>query len=222
MAAPPTIVSATGAELGKVALVSVPRGIAYAAAVVAAALGATACGGSKSQDANEKAGAYPVEITKASFPPKQDLAQTTYFTVVVRNTGDQPLPDVAVTILNGDTETQGVTEAFGYSTAQAGVADKSRPIFAIDEQPTAGQTAFVNTWALGELAPGASRTFTWKVTATRAGVFRIKYRVGAGLDGKAKAELSGGAIPEGSVTVRVVKPAPKTTVGPDGEVIRAE
>lgn len=199
-----------------------PRGIACAAAVVAVALGATACGASKAQNTDEKPGTYRVEITKASFPPKQDLSQSTYFTVVVRNAGDQPLPDVTVTILNGDTETQGVAEAFGYTTAQAGVADTSRPIFVIDEQPTAGETAFVNTWALGELAPGASRTFTWKVTATRAGVFRIKYRVGAGLDGKATAELSGGGIPEGSVTVRVVKRAPKTTVGPDGEVIRAE
>ena len=200
-----------------------PRGIACAAAIVAvAALGAAACGGSEGQDADEKAGSYPVEITKASFPPRQDLAESTYFTVVVRNAGDQPLPNVAVTVLNGDTETQGVAEAFGYSTTQAGVADKSRPIFAIDVQPTAGETAYVNTWALGELAPGASRTFTWKVTATRAGVFRIKYRVSAGLDGHAKAELPGGGVPEGSVTVRVVQPAPKTFVGPDGEVIRVQ
>jgi hypothetical protein len=221
MAARPAIVSATGVGVGKVALVRRPRGIACAAAVVAVAtLGATGCGSDERQDADEKAGTYPVEITKASFPPKQDLAEPSYFTVVVRNAGDQPLPNVAVTVLNGDTETQGIAEAFGYNTTQAGVTDKSRPIFAIYEQPTAGETAYVNTWALGELAPGASRTFTWQVTATRAGVFRIKYRVAAGLDGKAKAELPGGGIPEGSVTVRVAKRAPKTTVGPDGEVIR--
>ena len=209
--------------LGKVALVRGPRGIACATAIVAvAALGASACGGSEGQDADEKAGSYPVEIMKASFPPRQNLSQSSYFTLVVRNAGDQPLPDVAVTILNGDTETQGIAQAFGFTTGQAGVADKSRPLFAIDVQPTAGQTAYVNTWALGSLAAGASRTFTWKVTATRAGVFRIKYRVAAGLDGDAKAELRGGGVPEGTVTVRVAKRAPKTIVGPDGEVINAE
>ncbi|MEI7625186.1 MAG: hypothetical protein WCK06_03475 [Actinomycetota bacterium] len=193
-----------------------------AAAVVAVmALGVSACGGTTSQDASEEASSYPVEITKVSFPPRQDLAQPTFFTIVVRNSGEQSIPNIAVTILNADTKTQGVAEAFGYSTQQDGVADRSRPLFVIDQQPTAGQTAYVNTWAMGELAPGASQTFTWKVTATRAGVFAIKYQVAPDLNGKAKAKLADGGVAQGTVTVRVLKAAPNTTVGPDGEVIRS-
>ena len=53
----------------------------------------------------------------------------------------------------------------------------------------------MNTWALGPLAAGATRTFAWKVVPVKAGTHTVHFAVAAGLAGKAKATLaSGGAV----------------------------
>ena len=45
------------------------------------------------------------------------------------------------------------------------------------------------------LRPGETRTFTWQVTAVKSGVHSIKYKIAAGLNGKAKAVVPGtGAV----------------------------
>ena len=86
------------------------------------------------------------------------------------------------------------------------LADPNRPVFAIngvqvkiagfpeskDAAPRGCDTAYVNTWACGPLKPNEMKTFSWSVTAVRAGDYRIAWRVNAGLDGKAKAVAQGG------------------------------
>ena len=42
--------------------------------------------------------------------------------------------------------------------------------------PGGGQTAYVNTWALGPLAPGHTATFLWQVVPVKAGCHRVHYR----------------------------------------------
>ena len=37
--------------------------------------------------------------------------------------------------------------------------------------PKGGETAYVDTWALGPLSPGQERTFRWGVTAVRPGKY---------------------------------------------------
>ena len=85
--------------------------------------------------------------------------------------------------------------------------------------PGGGETAFVNTWALGALAPHASRFFIWHVTPVKAGVHTVHYTVAAGLDGKSLARLAGGGLATGSLIASIAPAPPRTHVNPEtGEV----
>lgn len=169
---------------------------------------AVGCGGGERQDANEPSGSFPVQITKASFPAKQSLAQSSELKITVRNPGTRPLPDVAVTV-----------DSFSSSSDQAGLADAQRPVWIVDEGPVGGETAFVNTWALGKLPAGASKTFTWKVTAIQAGARRVSYRVSPGVDGKARA--ADPARVSGTFNVNISKKPAQSSVDPEtGAVVR--
>ena len=53
--------------------------------------------------------------------------------------------------------------------------------------PGGGETAYVNTWALGPLDAGSTRTFVWQVVPVKAGLHTVHYTVAAGLAGKANA-----------------------------------
>ena len=92
----------------------------------------------------------------------------------------------------------------------------------VDEGPRGGSTAFTNTWALEGLAPGQTKTFSWKVTPVEAGRYSVKYTVAAGLDGKARARTADGDGPvRGTFRVRVDDRPSSSRVNPDtGEVER--
>ena len=61
-------------------------------------VGLAACGGGERQDEDEPEGEYPVEITAAEFPAKQSLAQTSNLLLSVQNTGEETVPNLAITI----------------------------------------------------------------------------------------------------------------------------
>jgi hypothetical protein len=175
-----------------------------------AALAVAGCGGGERQDASEPSGSFRVDIVKASFPTKQHLAKSERFVIAVRNSGRKAVPNVAVTV-----------SSFASRSQQAGLADPSRAVWVIDAGPRGGDTAYTNTWALGRLAPGQTRRFVWRVTAVQAGTHTVKWQVAAGLNGKAKATLSGNRAPAGSVTVDVSKKPAQARVDPDtGKVVR--
>jgi hypothetical protein len=173
----------------------------------------TGCGGggeSARQDADEPSGTWTVDVVEARFPTSQRIAQPTTMRISVRNTEDRALPNVAVTV-----------DSFSQRSDQAGLADPERPIWIVDDAPRGGTTAYTNTWALGRMAPGQTKTFTWKVTPVESGEHRVRYRVAAGLDGKAKARLSGGEVPQGTFDVRISKDPAQSRVDPEsGAVIR--
>lgn len=169
------------------------------------------CGGGTRQDANEPEGTFPVEVVDASFPRDQRTADEAVLRVDVRNAGDQAIPDIALTL--GKASGKGGVPAFAESVpgTDSGVqlASPSRPVWVLEQGPLNGDTAYVNTWSLGRLAPKKSRTFTFRLTPVRAGSYELTYRLAAGLNGKAKATLPGGAPATGSFSVRVSgAPAP--------------
>ncbi len=182
-----------------------------ATSLAVGALALAGCGSQERQDANEKAGTYTVDVTRASFPAAQRLAQQSEMRIAVKNTGDEALPDVAVTV-----------DSFSRRSEQAGLADPDRPVFIVDEGPEGGTTALVDTWALDGLAPGQTKTFTWKVTPVEAGRYSLKWTVAAGLDGKAKARDAQGRSPvSGSFAVKVGRKPSDARVNPEtGEVER--
>ena len=186
-----------------------------AAAIASAGLVALAagCGPHKPrQDTDEPYGIYKVRVVKASFPTAQKLAKTSIFRLVVRNVDTRTIPDLAVTV-----------DSFTTRSQQPGLADPNRPVWIVDEGPTGGTTAYANTWALGSVPPGATRTFVWKVTAVQAGTHTVKYRVAAGLNGKARAKVNGQPDFQGSFTVAISGKPAQSRVDPEtGKVVRSK
>lgn len=183
---------------------------ALACAPVLAALAVGACGGEQ-QDKNEPSGTFPVSVVRSSFPSKQHIAQPERMVISVKNTGRKTVPDLAVTV-----------DSFSSRSEQPELADPSRAIWIIDKSPAGGDTAYTNTWALGSLRPGQTRRFVWRVTAIKPGTHTVKWRVAAGLNGKAQARTGGDQIPQGQFTVDVSdKPAQSRVDPATGQIIRA-
>jgi hypothetical protein len=189
------------------------------------ALLASGCGGAARQDAGEKAASYALQIVRASFPTKQSIARPTQLELQVRNSGSHALPAVAVTL-----------DSLNYAERYPELADDKRPIWAIERGPGAvarppvntqdvsqlgdAQTAYVNTWALGSLAPGKTQTFLWHLVPVKSGQFTVSYTVAAGLAGKARARLASGAPAQGRFAVDIAAAPALTQVDPNtGKVV---
>ncbi len=193
------------------------------ALTLAGVVAVVGCGGAERQDEDEPEGDFAVEVVRASFPEDQKLAKSSSLVITVRNAGDRTIPNIAVTV-----------DGFNYRKADPELADPERPQFVIngvprdiggfpeskDASPLGCDTAYVNTWACGPLRAGRERSFRWSVTAVKAGEFDIRWRVAAGLDGKAKAVgAGGGEAPRGSFTGTVSDEAPEVRVADDGETV---
>ncbi len=188
------------------------RGSAPLCALAALAALASGCGGGgERQDADEPSGNYSVEVVEASFPERQQLAEKAEMRVRIRNADSKTIPNLAITV-----------DGFSMRSEQAGLADPTRPVWIIDDGPRGGVTAYTNTWALGRVRAGETKEFVWEVTPVKAGRFEVKYRVAAGLDGKAKAVSSGGDRPAGAFSVDVDREPDDSRVDPDtGDVVEA-
>jgi hypothetical protein len=210
------------------------RTLIAAMASLLAATGAAACGGDEErQDANEPEADYPVEVTSAKFPARQRLADTSDLVLEVENTGDETIPDLAITIFTGDQKADG---SFNIRSEQEGLADPNRPVWILehrypkiledsvdlaelDAEPTAGaETAATDTYAFGALGPGESITAVWRVTPVQGGTFTVHYEVAGGLDGKARAVTADGSPVEGEFVATISTKPPNTRVTDSGQV----
>ncbi len=178
------------------------------------------CGGGTAQTAGEPSGTFRVRVTNAHFPTVQAVARPTALVLSVRNVGVKTVPNVAVTL-----------DSFYYKSNYPELASKQRPVWVVEKGPGPGarrtveseqvapaggaQTAYVETWALGSLPPGQTKTFRWLVTPIKPGVHTVHYRVAAGLAGNAKAVLPSGAIPEGHFTAAIARQPPPKYVNPE-------
>jgi hypothetical protein len=167
------------------------------------------CGGGSRQDSAEKSATYDIDVASASFPKDQSISSPAELVIDVKNTGDHAIPDLAVSL-------------DGISTAndQPGLADPRQPVWIVADSPKNADTAFVFTWAVGTLSPGATRSLKWKLTPATPGTHDLTWTVAAGLHGKAKARMKGGGLPTGKFTVRVSDAPAQATVDPDtGDVV---
>lgn len=193
------------------------RGLAAVAMAGLAATGIGACGGGERQDANEPEGNFRIEVTRASFPQKQSLADETTLKIDVRNADDKAAPNVAVTIETDAADGGGAPQAFSYDLKRSDVSDPSRPIWVLDDAPDGGDTAYTNTWALGRLEPGQTKKFRWKLTAVHPGTYTVGYSASPGLTGKAK---PAGGDTQGSFRVNISAEPPDARVDAAGNVVR--
>lgn len=180
---------------------------------------ASGCGSSAQQDASEPQGTFAVRVTHASFPVRQSVAREERLVLSVRNTSGHAVSNVAVAV-----------NSFDYISNYPNLAARKRPVWVVDhgpgpqprrpvetvevDAPGGGATANYNVWALGRLPAGATRSFVWDVTPVKPGVHTVSYRVYAGLNGKARAQLAGGGIPGGSFKVAIAGSPPPTHVNP--------
>jgi hypothetical protein len=199
--------------------VRAPRALAIGASMTACLVIASGCGGGSRQDAGEAKRSFTMAIVSASFPTKQAVARPARMVLRVRNTGTRTVPDVAITV-----------DSFNYTATTPELAANKRPVWAIEQGPGAtasppvqsqevsapgsGQTAYVNTWALGRLAPGRTQTFSWLVVPVKPGAHTVRFAVAAGVAGRARAALSSGGAVQGRFTVNIAPAPPITHVDP--------
>ncbi len=178
--------------------------------------------GDERQDAEEPEGEFEVDVVRASFPERQRLAQRSELEIGVRNAGDRTIPNVAVTV-----------DGFNYRSATPELADPERPRFVLNgvpveiggfpdaknASPRGCETVYVNTWACGPLRPGRERSFSWSVTAVRAGNFRIRWQVAAGLDEARAVAAGGGSAPRGTFAGSVSDEPAQARVADDGKTV---
>jgi hypothetical protein len=103
--------------------------------VALSCIGLIACGGGgERQDEDEPEGTFPVAITKAEFPNRQRLAQTSNLVLAVRNEGTETIPDLAITI---NTFRQGEEAPTADEAAEPGEGPSA--LGESEEDPTAGE-----------------------------------------------------------------------------------
>jgi len=182
------------------------------AAVTAAAVLLGACGDER-RDADAPEGTYSVAVVRSTFAAQQHLGAKTALTLTVRNTGDEAIPDLAVTV-------RGFTDRSGGPRD----ADLGRDVWIVDEGPGAAATASQDTWSAGRLAPGRSTTLRWRVTPVVAGSHTVRYEIAPSLTGRARAQLAqGGRAASGALRARVTNTPAQASVDPrTGQVRRNE
>lgn len=208
------------------------------AALAAAAV--AGCGGGGRQDATEPSGNFPVQVTAASFPASQRLAEHTHMVISVRNVGRETIPNLAVTICNTTCRYpapvgEGTSvAAFAQYLNQPGLASHSRPVWVVERPPgpcdyscqNGGAGSYVsaaaNTWQAGQLKPGGIATFKWTLTAVASGKFVVAWEVAAGIYGKAKAVLPNGALPQGAFNVHIAQAPAQSYVNDQGQVVQGQ
>jgi hypothetical protein len=192
--------------------VETTRALRWTAAPVAAlaVLGLAGCGGGSRQGVDETPGTYRLAIVRASFPARQRVAQAARLVIEVRNDSRATVPNLAVSV-----------DSFASRSDGTDLADARRPVWVVDRPPGGSATAYTNTWALGPLPKGATKRFVWRLTPVQTGTHRVRFRLAAGLTGRAKAVLAGDRAPERELTVRISSRPADARVDPEtGAVVR--
>ena len=188
-----------------------------AAVLAAAALAAAGCGGER-QDANAPTGSFDLEVTSASFPKRQRIAGAATLKLEVANRGDRAVPNLAVVVETAPREGRAPV-AFAQAGDDPSLADSARPVWILDEGPGGGESVYTNTWAVGPLGEGRSRTVEWKLTAMRPGSYTVAWRLAPALVGDVT--LASGRT-EGEFAVTISDRPVPARVDDDGEVVRGE
>jgi hypothetical protein len=203
--------------------------VGIAVAIISLFLGA--CGDDDSPSssaAKEDAGPFEVKVVRAELPTRQRLGETTLLRIGVRNTGEEKVPALTMTVSVGGEAGQASSLPFGIRSPEPGLAQPDRPVWALaekypkpagSEESAGAENASRKTFDFGPLKPGETIDAIWKLTASRTGAYRLLYAVGAGLAGETRAETAAGVEPGGSFAVRITEVPPDTIVTDSGEVV---
>jgi hypothetical protein len=187
------------------------------AVLLASVLALAGCGGER-QDEDAPEGEFAIEVTDASFPAKQRIAEPTTLRLEVANRGDRAVPNLAVVVETAPKEGK-APASFAQDGDDPTLADSERPVWVLDEGPGGGESAYTNTWAVGPLGRGQTRTVEWKLTAIKAGSYTVAWRLAPALEGDV--ELAPGRT-EGEFAVTISDRPVPARVNDEGEVVRGE
>jgi hypothetical protein len=177
------------------------------------------CGGGAKQTAGEPARTYKIEVLDKTFKPEQAIGRPAKMRIELRNAGAKTVPNIAVTL-----------DSFYYTDKYPELASTQRPVWVVEKGPGAppqapvqsqavsppggGQTTYVNTWALGALAPHHAQVFEWTVVPVKPGTHSVDVKINAGLGGRAKATLPNGRTLDASFNVKIAPAPPSRHVNP--------
>jgi hypothetical protein len=208
-----------------------PQAAFASALAILLTLFVAACGSGSSSDANEAAGTYAVKVTRAEFPTRQELGQTSLLRLGIRNEGRKTIPALTVSFSLAGKQGRSANLPFGIRDPEPGLAQPDRPVwvlaahypkFAGSSEPGGAETSNPKTYDFGPLKPGATTNVVWKLSAVKSGRHALLYAIAAGLGGEAKAKTGGGTTPGGSFAVRIVSATPNKVVNGAGEVVAEE
>jgi hypothetical protein len=120
-----------------------------------------------------------------------------------------------------------------------GVANISRPVWVVEQNPGSctGASGYscenggaggdaaddANSWQRGSpLKPGGKAVFDWKVAAVNPGSYTVAWEVSGDLYGDAKAVLSDGSIPRGTLPVTIARTPAQTYVNDAGQIVKQQ
>lgn len=193
-----------------------------------AALLAACGGGDSTSGATEAEGTYEVKVTAADFPTRQFLGQTSLLRIGVRNTGEETVPNLIVTVGIAGKEGNTSSLPFGIHDPTPGLAQADRPVWVLassyprladSSDPGGSTTSNSKSFAFGKLKPGETTEAVWKLSAVRAGKWTLLYRVNAGLGGASKAETTKGVAAGGTFIAEITREPPETEVTDSGDVV---
>ena len=229
----PPALGESGTIAGRHRLRGARARIATGTAALALTCGVSACGGGERQDASEPSANFPVEVTKAEFPDRQQLVETSNVELEIETVGDQTVPNLAVTIYttraSATASEPKASRPFAIRVDQPGLADPNRPVWILEQgypklitpgasvkkisaSPSAGATAAeTDTFQFGPVRAGESKNIVWRVTPVIPGTYTVHYEVAAGLGGKAKAVAADGGPVRGELPATITTKTPRTT-----------
>ncbi len=201
------------------------RAIAALAVAASVALLAGGCGGGKEQGQDEVAHTYEIEPIDLTFKPEQAVGKPALMRFEVRNVDSKTIPNIAVTL-----------DSFYYTEKYPELAANKRPVWVVEQgpgtppqapvqsqavsPPGGGQTAYVNTWALGPLKPKQTKVFEWHVIPVKSGIHFVDFIISAGLTGKVKAVTPQGNQLKGKFRSEIAPAPPSRHVDPStGRVV---
>lgn len=185
-------------------------------------------GGGERQDANAADGDFTVRIVDAELKPGQRLGQTTTMGLAVENTGDDEIPNLAVTVKVLGEEGENARDAFAYRDPQRNLNRHDRPIWILapgyptlksDRVLGGATTASARTFAFGALPAGETADVIWKLTPVKVGNYRLSYEVSADIFGTGTVTEEGGGAPGGQLVARIRQAPQQLRVNERGRVV---
>ncbi|HEY1855182.1 MAG TPA: hypothetical protein VGG40_11390, partial [Solirubrobacterales bacterium] len=154
--------------------------------------------------------------------------QTSLLKLSFKNEGEHEVPNLVVYFTLAGKQGATAWLPFAVHEQQTGLANPTRPVWVLAEhfpklagssEKGGATTSDPKTFAFGPLKAGQTTSAVWKLSAVRQGKYTLRYGVGAGLSGEAKAATGSGVATGGTFVAEITSQTPNTEVTDSGEIV---